>query len=327
MSRSWNGYDLVNEFSALLGDTGTAFKARVLGWLNDIVEDISASHDWPHLKVKGQKKLTALAENHNLYIAAPGAPSVAIAAGGSLTDGSVYKVYVTFYQSSNGYESTAGTASATATATAVNKTINVTSIPTSTEPLVTSRRIYLQKDSGEIYYYSEIADNTTTTATITAEVSSTIEPPDIVGIEKVIGDPWLETSSQLEYRDLDQLRLLFMGSWESGTPSYWAGIGNNQITLYPTPSSAMTLSYYYKRRPAKLYNSTDSQPDLPLNLKSVLRAGVIAYGFEYRDRNGQESKRSNYEMLLREAISEQGSDKRRQLRVRDVVGDSDGWEA
>jgi hypothetical protein len=327
MSRSWNGADLVTEFSTLLGDTSTAFKSKVLGWLNDVIEDISASHDWTFLKVRGKKVLTASTEIQNIFTEAPtSAPSVAISAGGSLTESSVYNVYVTYFESTTGFESKPSVASSNVTATAVNKTIDLTSVPVSPEPLVTSRKLYLQKDSGEIYYHSDISDNTTTTGSISTETTSTIEPPDYVRMEKIIGDLFLESSSPLEYRDFDQLRLLFNGTWSTGTPTFWSDIGDNQVTMYPVPSSALTLSYYYKKIPARIYDASDSNPDIPPYLKPILRAGVIAYGYEYRDRNGQESKRANYETLLRDSISKNGSKNRNNLSVRDVMGDSDGWE-
>jgi hypothetical protein len=325
MSAAWNGLDLQTEFSEHLSDTSTGFKTRILGWMNDIIVDISSRHNWDFQLVKGKKILTALEEEQTLLTSPPSAPSVVIAAGGSLTENSVYRVGVTFVDS-NGAETKLGSASASVTATAVNKTISVTAIPTSSEALVTKRRIYLQKDGGNWYFQSEIADNTATTTSITAETTSLIEAPDYAPIRIISGNPFIESSSQLEYRAIDQLRLLFQGSFSSGTPSFWSSLGHERVLLYPKPSSAMTLSYYYYKLPARIYASTDSFPDIPVFLKSAFRAGVIARGYEFRDRAGQESRLLNYEQQLSRAIQDNGGPAKVAYRVRDVVGTSEGWE-
>lgn len=326
MARDWNGLDLVDEFSALLGDTTSTFEARVLKWMNDIQMDVLTRHNWPYMVVKGKKLATASQEEQDLNIAAPGAPTVAAAAGGSLEDGSTYNVYITYVMGSNSYETPAGTVSADVAPTGANLTISVSDIPTSSETLVTARKVYLQKDSGSILFYSTISDNTTTTASITADATSTIEAPDFIGIKEVYGNPFIETSSQLQFRDIDQLRLLFMGSWTTGTPDLWSQINDNKIVMYPVPSSAIEFSYYYTRLPYPIYNDVDSQPTLPVYMKPVLKAGVIAMGYEYRDRSGQENKRQLYESLLSEFITRHGANKDVHQRVRDVVGDSDGFE-
>jgi len=101
----WNGLSLQNEFSALLGDTSTSFKAKTLSWMNDIETDICSRHMWPFLLHKGQVKVETLAEEQNLSAKAPSsAPTIALAAAGSLTQGSVYKVKVAFYQGASGTE-------------------------------------------------------------------------------------------------------------------------------------------------------------------------------------------------------------------------------
>jgi len=296
-----------------------------MGWMNDVITDIGTRHDWDFFRVKGQKVLVAGNEEQSLIIGPPGAPSVATSSGGSLTDNSVYKVLITFVESS-GVESAAGTASSSVTPSGSDLQIDVTSIPTSTEPLVTKRKVYLQKDGGAFLLSTTIDDNTTTSTTISADSSSLVEPPDYNPIRVIDGELFLESSSQLEFRDVDQLRLLFQGSFSSGTPSFWSSLGGDRVLLYPKPSSAIILSFYYYRVPKRIYASTDSVPDLPIWLKPVIRAGVISRGYEYRDRDGQESKLSNYEQLLSDAFSRHGDSKRVKLRVRDVVGDADGWE-
>jgi hypothetical protein len=327
MSRSWNGQDLVDELSALLGDTSSTFQAKVLGWLNDTIFDVSTRHEWPFHLVKGKKKLTSGQETHSLDVAAPGAPTVAAAAGGSLTADTAYKVLVTFVQD-NGVESIAGTASALVTPSGANLTISVSAIPVSTESLVTKRNVYLKKGSGAYYYYSTINDNSTTTLNITTDTSSTIEPPDYASFRRLKGNPFFESapSCYLSYKDIDQLRLLVQGSWSSGDPEYFSVINFSSVTLYPIPNSTLDLSFNYYRNPFRLYDSEDSQPDLPIYLKPVLKAGVIALGYEYRDRDGQERKRQSYEALLSDAISRYGRVGNLSYAVRDVYGNHDGYE-
>jgi hypothetical protein len=328
MSRSWNGESLVNELSALLGDTSTAFKSRVLGWLNDTVYDISTRHDWGFHLVKGKKKLTEDEEEHSLEIAAPDAPTVALAAGGTLTTESDYVVLVTFVQA-NGVETKAGDVSATiSTDAGTNLTIEVTAIPIAEESLVTQRKVYLSKDAGPFYLHTTLDDNFETSLTIDADVSSTVEPPDYESIRKLKGSPFFEESPsrQLIYRDLDQLRLLIQGQWSSGSPEYFAPKGHNSLVTYPMPTAGLELSFYYYRNPFRLYNADDSQPDLPIFLKPVLKAGVIALGYEYRDRAGQEIKKANYENAIVDAINRGARVANVEYSVRDVYGSFTGFE-
>lgn len=327
MSRSWNGSKLVTELSQVLGDTSTAFQTRVLGWLNDVTFDIATRHDWGYHKTKGKKKLVASQELQDLEITAPGAPSVAIAAGGSLTADTVYSLLVTFVQS-NGVESVAGIASSDVTPTGADLTISLTGIPVSIETLVTSRKIYVKKGSADYYYHSTISNNVDTTASIASDPSSTIEPPDYEAIRKISGNLFFEAgpSTYLQARDIDQLRLFAQGQFESNNPEYFAVIEPNSAIFYPLPSTSTDVSFYYYRNPFKIYNAETSQPDLPIYLKQVLKAGVVAMGFEYRDRDGSESKRSNYEAMLSDAISRYGREFQGQYAIRDVYGNPDGFE-
>jgi hypothetical protein len=327
MSRSWNGESLVDELSALLGDTSTAYKSRVLGWANDVIFDISSRHDWAHHLVKGKKVLVSGEEEHSLEIDAPEAPSVALYTGTGLTASSFYKVLITYLQD-NGAESVAGTESAALTASGANLQINVTNIPTSLESLVTKRNVYLQKDNGPFYLYQTIEDNFTIDLIITDDADSTIEPPDYGIIRRLKGSPFFEgaPSNYLTYKDVDQLRLMAQGAWSTGSPSFFSPLDVNNITVYPIPSSDMEVSFNYYRNPKRLFNSTDSQPDLPIYLKPTLKAGIIALGFEYRDRAGQEIKRANYENSLVDAINRGGRVSNIEYTVRDVYGSFNGYE-
>lgn len=324
----WNGQDLIDEFSAQLGDTSSAFEARVLNWINEIQDDICARHPWPFLRKTGQKVLTASAERHTIYPDAAGAPTVALASGLGLTDKSSYEVGITFYEATTGYETQIDNASDSVTADDGNSTsqIRVTAIPTSSDPLVTARKVYLRKESDKWYYVGTISDNTTTTYTISSDTTSTIEAPDYIGIQKIDGSPWIESiSEQLRVMSEDQIRLLFPGTFSSGTPEFYYPVSQTEVLLYPTPSTALTLNFNYFKVPARVYNSLTSQPDMPIWMKSALRAGITWKGYEYRERDGVESKYNNYEQEIRIAIQYKAGKIDAPAIVRDVLGDSDGF--
>jgi hypothetical protein len=269
-----------------------------------------------------------LAEIHDLNLSIPSAPSVSASNGGSLTDATDYYVLVTFYEESTGRESLAGVSSAVVTTASPNLTISITSIPLSGDTLVTSRRLYLRSGTGNFYFSKEISDNTTTTSTITSNATSLIRPPDYNSIRKLHLNPFFESSNEstLIFRDAGQLRLLFQGQFETGTPSYWAPISDSSVLLYPRPSSSIELSFNFYRYPKKVYYSADSQPELPIVFKQAIKAGVIAMGYEYRDRSGHEGKRQLYESILSDIISRNVISANSNARINDVIGNTDGFE-
>lgn len=110
--------------------------------------------------------------------AAPTGISAAIAAGGSLVDTNVYRIGVTFYSSSTGFESNAFESSSV-TATAVNKQINITGIPaTASNATIDKIRIYLKNVTNNGAYLFVAEQNLGTTSyTVTAPTTSTITPP------------------------------------------------------------------------------------------------------------------------------------------------------
>jgi len=251
-----------------------------------------------------------------------------LATGGSLTEGSTYAFKVAFYEGTTYTETEVSPESSTVTTDASHKSITLSGIAVSTEPLTTARRIYVSKDGGTYYYHSTISDNTTTSTTITTDTTSTVEVQDTHNIRKLFGNVFFETTINrtLEYKDIDQMRLVFPGPFNSGSPAYWSALSEERVLMYPKPSDAYTLSFYYFRRPRDLYNETTSVPTIPEWLKPVLKAGVIAMGYEYRDRDGQQQKLQNYEDLLAQYISRTASTTHIAYRVRDVEGDADGWE-
>lgn len=113
-----------------------------------------------------------------LGIDAPTAPSVAaVNASGTLSD-KTYTVVITYEASGIGFETNAGTASGTVTTAGGDDSINVTSIPVSTHPLVDFKNVYLrnQTDSGNYLFVAQIA-NATTSYSITANPASTADTP------------------------------------------------------------------------------------------------------------------------------------------------------
>lgn len=323
---NWNGLALQNEFASEQSDTSTAHKARCLQWINDIQQDICSRAKWDFLLKEGRKTLTASVKIHSLNLASPIAPTVAVAVGGSLTETSDYYVLVTNYESESMLESLAGASSAVATTTALNKTINITAIPLSLDPLVTSRKVYLKKGTGNFYYHSTIANNTATTLSITTDTTSLIQPPDYSQIGKIMGSPNIIDQSPMELRSQEQIRLLNSSISNTGTPYVWCSMGPDKIMVYLMPSSALQLAYFYKRNPATIYASADSTPELPIFLKEVLSAGVRMKGYFYSDRDGKIEQKNVYEALLAEAISSNCLGASGPYRVRDVNGSSNGFE-
>jgi hypothetical protein len=322
----WNGQDLVDDFSAELSDTSTAFKTKVTRWINEGLRDIATSHEWPFLRARGQAILAASADTNSLVPTQPTAPTLTVAAGGSLTASSVYTVLVTYYEGVAEVESIAGAASASATPTGTDLTINVSAIPVSTFPLVTARKIYLSKAGGPYYLYETIANNTATTTTITADTTSTITPPDQWYISKLDGDLYLENKQVLEGYSLQRLRYETNGVVNTtGTPSVWASINQTSVAVYPRPTSATTVSFYYFKLPSQIFNTNTSVPQIPSFMYEALHDYVIWRGFQYRDRAGQESKRANYDNSFRIQVSRKGTDKKRSGRIRSVTPDSDGY--
>lgn len=321
----WNGQDLVTDLSSLLCDQTAGFKSKVEGWLNDVEREICMAHTWSFLRLKGYKVMTVDQEEQSLIISAPSAPSVAVAAGGSLTADTSYYVKVAFYDPTNKNEKTSA-ASSVAITTTVNKTINVTSIPLSTESLFTQRRIYLKKGTGKYYLYSTIANNTTTTLSITADTTSLIQPTDFDYFRQIDGNPFYENSTgQLVYYPIQQIRLYADGQITSGTPEAWGDLDVGKILMYPRPNATTALSFYYFKVPRGIYNDPESIPTIPISMKEVLEAGVEYKGFKFKDKAGAIEKKNVYDALLRAAIDSLGKSTIKTVSViRDTQGRSDG---
>jgi hypothetical protein len=321
----WDGLTLVGELSAELSDISTTFKGRVLGWLNDIQDDICNRYQWPFLKKTGTKILTVGNEIQSVVISAPIAPTATLIASGSLTIGSIYSVKVSYYNSSDDQESLPSLPSSLITCSSGFQSINIV-VPISTES-ITSRKIYLSKDSGPFYYVGTIGDNTTATYNITSETASLVVPLDYAPIRSFYGSPYLTGSvkTTLSYKSEDDIRFLCPGDFASGAPEYWAERSSTEIILYPKPSAASTMKFVYIKIANRIILGSDSQPILPINFKEILKAGVLWKGYEYRERSAAASQRQIYEDMLITAISTASRVTYSPKRIRDVNGNCDGF--
>lgn len=321
----WNGLDLQDEFSTLLGDTSTAFKAKVLVWINDICRDIASKHSWPSLRFQGSRYTNATTKQQSLLILAPSVPTVALSTGGTLVEGAVYKVGVTFYQGESKTQSRA-VESAALTATITHKQIDVSAIPVSNDPLVTDRKIYLKKNSGDYLLVGSIGNNTSTTYQITADTTSLFTPPDFDYIAMVEGGLSLNGTRQLEHRPLDQLNLLFAQIFPVADPQFWSPLGQDRVIMYPIPLVGKIINFTYLKVPNEIFADATSGLELPISLKMVLKTGVKWMGSDFRDRDDQVLMKQRYDSELSEAVSKFGRRSKTPLRVRDNQGNSDGYE-
>jgi hypothetical protein len=320
----WNGLALVNGLSAELGDTSTAFKVMVLGYINDGLRDISSKFQWPQMRRKGKAILSADTDTHNLLLPKPSAPSVALAAGGSLTEDVEYKFLVTFYEGEAQVESRAGTASAGVSPTTGNQKVDLSGIPVSESSLVTARKVYLSKGGGAYFYHSTIEDNTTTTTTISTDPTGQITAPTEGYIETLDGDLFIENSRNLEGLSFQDYQTKVGPLNSSGTPAAWTPIDNEKVLIYPKPTEDIEVSFWYFARPAEVFGTTSSIPQLPSFLLDDLRRYVKWRGMDYRDRDGKESAEITYRDNLKETFSKKGKLVKKSYRVRSTIPDSDG---
>lgn len=349
MSRKWNGKALVDELATRLWDVSDANKERVITWINEIQDDIVSDYPIDYYKFKLKRLLPVQQEIVDMNIAVPNVATVAIASGGDLVEDYKYKVVLTFLiwdEDLKTYmESEAGLESAEVTGTASDGTINLTSIPTmegdsTVNPAKIYRRVYLMTKTdavgaeySEPFFVQDIADNTTTTLSITGPTVSTISPPSDSEIDQIASDNlWNKASGKyLERQDMDDIRRYNPAGSESATPSYFDYVGTDRIRIYPKLSSGATegqktFNYFVHRRPHEVFYSKDREIDLPISFKKALIEGVLWKGYEFRDRDGHVSKLNNYMNFKKEALNKIRRLKNRPSVVRDVTGDTFGYE-
>ncbi|MBF31903.1 MAG: hypothetical protein CL529_12100 [Aequorivita sp.] len=349
MSRKWNGKALVDELATRLWDVSDANKERVITWINEIQDDIVSDTPLDFFKFKLKKLLPLEQEIMSMNIDAPIAPTVAIASGGTLVEDYNYKVLVTFLiwdeDQKNYMESEAGVISSEVTGTASDGTIDISVIPTMTgdssvNPAHIYRRIYLmtQTDASgasysEPFFVADIEDNTTTTLSVTAPSDSTISPPSDSELDQISSDnPWNQSLGKyLERQDMDDIRRYNPAGSNSASPSYFDYVGTDRIKLYPKLSSGATeaqrtFNYFVYRRPHEVFYTKERSIDMPITFKKAIIEGVLWKGYEFRDRDGHVSKLNNYMNFKKEAINKLRRLKNRPSVVRDVTGDTFGYE-
>jgi hypothetical protein len=313
MSSVWNGESLRDEFSRKDGFRDSVAKARTLAWINDIQKDIASSHKWDFLRFKVKKQVVSGDQEISIAPQIPTKPTVATASGGSLADNTAYRVRVTFVlfdesgREIDSLESEPCDPTTAVTTATPNLSLSLTNIDlydgvSTVKPVTIHRRIYLKTGTGPYYLAKTIEDNTTTTTTIDTPTSSVIEPPEYSLVACMSGDPVVEGSGIfLSENALDDILKYDPGLTSTGTPYYYARVTDDKIMLYPKPSSTYTLSYWVYRVPSRIFADTDRPIQLHPSLKEVLDAGVTWKSYEYKDQDGQESKKLNYQRMRDEA--------------------------
>jgi len=314
MSSTWNGSALQTRWLAKHGFSDSASAARVLEWICDIQDDIQACHSWPFLKFKMKKQVVLGDQEIDISPQVPTAPTLALLAGGTLVADSAVYVKVTFVlfdesgKEINSLESEPSVASNTVTPTGANLSLTITNLDTydgvtTVKPITIHRRIYLKVGSAAYFLSKAIEDNTTTTTTITAPTTSVIEPPEDSLVSLMASeDPFIEGSGvSLDQQKLDVITKSDPGLTASGTPTYYARVSPTKILIYPKASATYTISYWVYRIPSRIFADADRPIQLHHSLKPVLDAGVTWMGYEYKDQDGQESKRNNYEAKKQDA--------------------------
>ena len=130
---------------------------------------------------------------------------------------------------------------------------------------------------------------------------------------------------------MDDLRRYNPSGSSSGTPSYFDYVGTDRIKLYPKLSSGATdaqrtFTFFVFRRPHEVFYTVDRKLDMPITFKKALIEGVLWKGYEFRDRDGHVSKLNNYMNFKKEALNKIRRLKNRPSVVRDVNGDTFGYE-
>ena len=349
MTQSWNGKTFIARMVGELWGrvTDATFLQRVIDWSNEIQDELVEGIPLDYFRFPLKKLLPTLSEIVSLDPQVPAALTAVIAAGGSLTAGSSYKVYSTFViyddDTRKYIESEKSPASAASAATGANLQINCTAIPTysgdtTPKPTTIYRRIYVSElatgetEYAEPFFYSEITDNTSTTLSITAEPTSTITPPSSSELDQISSDyPYFYGGNRLQKADANQFRRLSVLGGDSTSPRDYDLIGNNRIQLFPKLSSSAstaqrTLIYRIYRRPHEIFYDATRDIDLPIQAKQALALGVLWKGYDFRDRDGKESKQINYD----KAKEEFRRKFRRQVGppsgIIDTMGDTEGFE-
>lgn len=309
MSATFNGSALRTRYAQKYGFSDSTSLARVLEWINEFQQDICSEFAWPFLKIKLKKQITSTEQEVDLSPQIPSAPTIALLAGGTLATGAVYlkTTFVLFDETGREFgsiESEPSDASNTVTLAGGDLSLTVTNIDTydgstSVKPTTIHRRLYISTDGTTYYLAKTISDNTTATTTITAPTTSTIEPPEFSMVEHIAGeDLMIEASGyQLTEESLENILAYDPNLSATGTPTNYARISKTKVFIWPRPSGNTTISYWAIKKPSRIFAEASRVIQLDSSFQKLMDAYVTWKGHEQKDKDGQETKLSNYESL------------------------------
>lgn len=331
MSSTWNGSALRTNYTQEAGFSDSSSLARTLRYMNEIQKDISSGFNWPNLKFKMKKLVSANEQEIDLSPHIPSALTLAALAGGSLTTAVACTAKVTFVlfdeagKEYGSIESEPGVASNSITPATTDLSLTVSAIPlysgsTSVKPTTIHRRIYLKQGTGDYLLAKTIEDNTSVTTTITANPSSTIEPPENSMVDRMSSEsPFVE----LNGRTLTEVKLEDILQFDpnlstSGTPDCYARISPSKIFVYPKPSASFTLSYWVYRRPSRIFADTDRAIQLDPSLESVFEVGVNWKWYKYKQEGDWKFMFELYERMKSDAKQEKVKTNGQAMKVKVV---------
>jgi hypothetical protein len=316
MASVWNGKELQASYAEEAGYGDSKSLARTLKYINDIQTEIATSADWANLKFKLQKIISSDSQKFDISPQVPEAPSIELSTDGTLTAGKECKVKVTFVifdeekQEYSSIESEPSPASNSVTTSAGNQKIKLTNIPSlegDYDSEMVHRRIYLKIGSEPYFLAATIKENDSNTATIDAIPSSTIEPPEQSMVDHLSAeDIAIHAGSRvLVEASIDDIQKYDPALSSVGTPVYYARISDTKILIYPRPSSDITISYWIKRRPSRIFPEEDRSIQLSRSLENVLEVGVTWKWMKYK----QDADWSQMYDLYRELKSQAKAEK------------------
>lgn len=287
MASVWNGKELQNYFTEEAGYSDAKSLDRTLKFLNEIQGDIASSADWPNLKLKLKKLIRRGTQKLDVSPQIPEAASIQLSSGGALTTGKACKIKITFVvfdeeeQEYSSIESEPSPASNEITPSDENQKILITNIAsfdgaTNILPNVIHRRVYLKQGDGPYLLVATLTDNDANQITIDANPSSTIEPPEQSMVEHLSSEDITISigSMSLSEQSLDEIQKYDPGMTAVGTPQYYARISETKILLYPKPSTNLTITYWVKRRPSRIFAEEGRAIQLNRSLEEILDVGV-----------------------------------------------------
>lgn len=331
MSSDWNGKRLQEIYTEDAGFSDSDSLSRTLRYLNEIQSDICSSSSWANLKFRMKKFITSGSQKIDVSPQIPSAPIISLGSGGSLSEGVDCSVKVTFIlfdeteQEINSIESQASDSSNVIKPTGENLKILVNNIPSyegdyEKQPVMIHRRIYLKQGSSPFRLVATIKENDSNQVWIDTNPTSSIEPPEESMIENLASeDVAFHAGSVVLYEEkLDEIQKYDPAMTARGIPRYYARISDTQILLYPIPISDMTLSYWVKRRPSRIFAEENRPIQMSRSLENVLDVGVNYKWMKHKQDSDWTTMYNLYKDLRSEAKAEKVKRGGQSLRVKVV---------